>query len=118
MIDWWKIVRDAKYKPLGKHTIDLDNPTTARIQVSPRAEKELINKQLSNIRVLSRLLKHYIEDLANIYGEDFIASAVICCDNDDARSLEDLAKRIAKHERKKEIECDRYRVEEELKELN
>ena len=30
----------------------------------------------------------------------------------------DLAKRIAKHERKKEIEYDRYRVEEELNELN
>ena len=117
MIDWWKIIRDAKHAPLGKHTIDLDNPSPSRIHVSPRADKELINKQLSNIGVLSRLLKHYIEDLSNIYGDDFIASAVSCCDNKLYSSLTDLANRIAKNEHRKEIECDRYRVEEELKEF-
>lgn len=120
MIDWWEKIRESKTTPLGKHTIDLDKITNSRIHVSPKKYRGLIALQLFNIRVLQDLLKNYIDDLKLIYGDEVIDEAVKVCataSRGDTSLITDLAKRISDSEMQKELECDQYRIEEELNNL-
>lgn len=117
MINWWEVLRESKRAPLGKHTIQLDNPSGARIHVSPRSDRKLIRLQLGTIKVLADLRTHYIEDLKTFYGNDVVEEAIKCCDVCDIEKLTKLADRIAQDEFEKELSCDKFRIEEEIGEL-